>query len=308
VKLPPPPLEPWLDRMLPFERYRVEVGGGLHMHVMEQGRGRPVLMLHGNPTWGFLWRKVAARLAGQELRLVMPDLPGLGFSDKPRDPAFHTLEQHASNVGVLIDTLGLEDLIFVAHDWGGAIGLLALADRPALLRGLVLLNTVVGPPRPGFRPSRVHRLAHVPLVSELLFRGLGLAERGMSFVQGDRRSIRGDVARGYRAPLARFADRVAPLALLRIVPDGFDHPSIPALRRAQGLVESWVGPAALVWGDRDPVLGRVRTHLERLLPQAEVTRTNAGHFLQEEVPDQIAAAVLGVARRIDTWAGSYLRV
>lgn len=297
MKLPPPALEPWLAAMLPFERYRVEVEPGLAMHVMEQGRGRPVLMLHGNPSWGFLWRKVATGLAGAELRVIMPDLLGLGFSDKPREAAFHTLERHAAALGALIDKLDLRDLVLVAQDWGGPIGLVALAARRERLGGLVLLNTVVGPPRPGFRPSLYHRAARWPVVSDFLFRRLGLTERGMALVQGDRRSIRGDVARAYRLPLADFDDRVAPLALARMVPDGFEHPSIAPLRRAHDLVEGWQGSAAIVWGDRDPVLGRVRTHVERLLPQASVTRTQAGHFLQEEVPDQIAAAVAEVALR-----------
>jgi cis-3-alkyl-4-acyloxetan-2-one decarboxylase len=119
----------------------------------------------------------------------------------------------------------------------------------------------------------------------------------MALAQGDRRSIRGDVARAYRVPLADPADRVAPLALARMVPDSLEHPSIAPLRRSHELVEGWQGPAAIVWGDRDPILGRVRTHIERLLPQASVTRTQAGHFLQEEVPDEIAAAVAAVALR-----------
>jgi cis-3-alkyl-4-acyloxetan-2-one decarboxylase len=297
VKRPPPHLDAWRERRLPSQRARVAVGAGMALPVMEQGRGRPVLMLHGNPTWGFLWRKVAARLAGQDLRLVMPDLLGLGFSHRPRDPATHTLERHAAAIGALIDTLDLEDLIFVGQDWGGPIGLVALAERRERLRGLVLLNTVVGPPRPGFRPTLFHRLARLPLVSDLLFRGLGLPQLGMPLVQGDRRSIRGDVARAYRLPLRGLRDRMAPLLLARMVPDSLEHPSVAPLRRSQELVESWRGPTAIVWGDRDPVLGRVRTHLERLLPHATVTRTQAGHFLQEEVPDQIAAAVVGVARR-----------
>jgi haloalkane dehalogenase len=88
---------------------------------------------------------------------------------------------------------------------------------------------------------------------------------------------------------------VAPLALARMVPDSPAHPSIAALRQCQSVVEAFTGPAALVWGERDPVLGRVLSHLARLLPAASVTRTQAGHFLQEEVPDEIAAAIREVA-------------
>ena len=297
-RLPAPPLPDWLDRQLPFRRYRVSVGE-FAMHVMEQGdeRARPVLMMHGNPSWSYLWRKVAAELRDEKLRLVMPDLIGLGLSDKP-GAAAHTLENHGRWLGALIDGLALDRLIFVGQDWGGPVGLRALADRKERLAGMVILNTVVGPPKPGFKATAFHRFARLPIVSDVAFRWLGLVQRGMRFAQGDRASIRGEVARAYRWPLRKLRDGAAPLALARMVPDSLSHPTIASLERCQALVEGFRGPVEIVWGDRDPVLGRVRTHLERLLPQAKVTRTFAGHFLQEEVPREIADAVRSVARAI----------
>lgn len=301
-RLPPSELPAWLERLVPFERFRVRVGGG-HLHVNTAGPedAPPVLLLHGNPTWGFLWRKVARELSGERLRLVMPDLLGLGFSDKPRDPAVHTLEGHARWIGELVDGLaaeaGWERLVFVGHDWGGPIGLRMLADRPRLLAGLVILNTVASPPRPGFRPTTFHRFARAPIVSTAAFRLLGFPQRALHRAQGDRSSIRGEVARAYRYPLRGWSRNAAPLALARMVPDSMEHPSIPGLERCRELVESFDGPAAIVWGDRDPILGRVRRWMERMLPEAEVTRTDAGHFLQEEVPAEIAAAVRSVAGR-----------
>ncbi len=299
IREPAPPLPRWLERHLPFERYFVDVGG-YRMHVMEAGVGVPVLMLHGNPTWGFLWRKVAEALHGEQLRLIMPDLIGLGLSDKPRDPAEHTLEAHGRWLGALLDELSPGPLVLAAQDWGGPIGLLALADRPQLAAGLVLMNTVVGPPRPGFQASAFHRFARLPVISDVAFRAFGFPQLGLFAAQGDRKSIAPwtSEARAYRWPLRRMRDNVAPLALARMVPDSDAHPSIPALRRCQELIEKFTGPAALVWGTRDPVLGRVVSHLERLLPNARVTRTNAGHFLQEEVPDDIAGAIRHVAAQV----------
>ena len=297
-RLPAPPLPDWLERQLPFRRYRVSVGE-FAMHVMEQGDegARPVLMMHGNPSWSYLWRKVAAELRSEKLRLVMPDLIGLGLSDKP-GAAAHTLENHGRWLGALVDGLGLDGLIFVGQDWGGPVGLRALADRKERVAGMVILNTVVGPPKPGFKATAFHRFARLPLISDIAFRWLGLVQRGMAFAQGDRASIRGEVARAYRWPLRKLRDGAAPLALARMVPDTLEHPTIASLERCQQLVEGFRGPVEIVWGDRDPVLGRVRTHLERLLPQAKVTRTSAGHFLQEEVPREIAEAVRSVARAI----------
>lgn len=265
---------------------------------MEWGTGLPVLMLHGNPTWGFLYRRVVAALGGQPLRAIVPDLAGLGFSDKPSDPSFHTLEGHARAIGALLDGLRLDAAAAVAQDWGGPIALRAFSERGGLLRGLVLLNTVVGPPRPGFRPTLFHRLARVPLVSDFVFRRCAFPQAYLRFAQGDRRSIAGDVARAYRYPLRGRANNLAPLALARMVPDGPGHPSIEALARCQEFVTGFDGPLEIVWGDRDPVLGRARRHLGRLLPRARVTATQAGHFLQEEVPTEIAAALLRVASEI----------
>ncbi len=293
TRLPPPPLPNWLQAMLPFDRYCVQVGP-YRMHVMEAGQGLPVLMLHGNPTWGFLYRKVAQRLLGDGLRLVMPDLVGLGFSDKPPGSA-HTLEMHTRQIAGLLDALELDRLVFVGQDWGGAIGGCAMAAKPSRCAGLVVLNTVLGPPKPGFRPTRFHRLAQTPVVSDVAFRLLGFPQVALWFAQGDRSSIRGAVARAYRYPLRGLSRNAAPLALARMVPDSFEHPSIPALERCRAWAESFRGPVAIVWGDRDPVLGRVRTAMERLFPKAPVTRTQAGHFLQEEVPDEIAAAIRQVA-------------
>lgn len=299
----PPPLPGWLEAMLPFRRYTVEVEG-LQLHVMESGPsdGRPVLCLHGNPTWGFLYRKVAAALtqrpSDQRLRLVMPDLVGLGFSSKPRDPQLHTLENHARWIGALLDRLGLERLIFVGQDWGGPIGLRALADRQGVIGGMVLLNTVISPPRRGFRPTPFHRFSRMPIISDLVFRGLGFPQVWLGLAQGgpDRWfSIRGDEARAYRYPLRNLRENGAPLWLARMVPDSHDHPSIPDLARCHDLVRGFDGPAEIVWGDRDPVLGRVRGWVQKQLPHARVTRTDAGHFLQEQLPDQIAVAITRVA-------------
>lgn len=294
----PPPIPDFITAMLPrnIERYHAHVGEH-RMHVMEVGRGRPVLMLHGNPTWGFLYRKVALALGREPMRMIMPDLIGLGFSDKPRRIEDHQLEAHSRWIGALIDGLGLDDLIFVGQDWGGPIGVHALSTRADRVRGLVLANTVLGPPRAGFRPTRFHHFARMPVVSDLVFRLGGFPQNILRSVQGDRRSIRGEVSRAYRYPLRRIRDRIAPLALARMVPNTLEHPSIPALTECQRFAESYKGPAALVWGERDPILGRTLGRLVQLLPQAEVTRTQAGHFLQEEVPDELAAAIRRVAAR-----------
>ena len=276
--------------------------GGEHMHVMEWGprEGHAIVLVHGNPTWSFLWRKVVAairaRPGGDQLRLIVPDLVGLGLSSKPRGSA-HTLDQHGAWLGALIDELAPGPCVIVAQDWGGPISLRAMADRMPQLRGIVLGNTAVGPPGKTFKPTLFHRLSQMPIVSDVLFRGLGFPLGMLHYSQGDRGSIRGTVAHAYRWPLRKLADRAAPLALARMVPDSRTHRSIPALEKCEAVFRTAPVPVALVWGTKDPILGRVIGHAERLRPDATVVRTAAGHFLQEEVPDELAEAVLEVVRR-----------
>lgn len=277
--------------------------GTERMHVFEWGPidGPALLLLHGNPTWSFLWRKVVAELrartGGDELRLVVPDLIGLGLSTKP-ELAAHSLDQHAAWLGDVIDQIVPGPLVLVAQDWGGPIGMLAMAKRAARLRGIVLGNTGISPPAPNGRRTLFHRLSQMPVVSELLFRRLGFPLGLLHISQGDRSTIRGDVARAYRWPLAARADRAAPLALARMVPDNAEaHPSIPGLRITHELFATAQVPISIVWGEKDPILGRGVSHLSRTRPDAKVTRTPAGHFLQEEVPEILADAILDVAAR-----------
>lgn len=268
------------------------------MHVMETGRGRPVLMVHGNPTWGYLYRKVALGLQGQGLRVIMPDLIGFGFSDKPRDFSAHSIRNHSAWLGSLVDQLDLQEVILVVQDWGGAIGTHPFVTRPDRLGGMVVLNTVLDAPPPNFNPTSFHRFSHLPIVSDFAFRVLPLPQAVLHLAQGDKSSIRGNVARAYRYPFRHVRDRVAPLATARMAVDRMGHPSIAALEECSAFVQGFQGPKAMVWGRRDPILARALNRTKRLLGDPPVTETQAGHFLQEEVPDEIAAAVRDVASRL----------
>lgn len=297
---PAPDLPAQLRRELPLRRflYTLQHGpdAGRDLHFIDHGEpAAPVaLLLHGNPTWSFLWRKVIAGLP--RMRCVAPDLLGFGLSSKPPALADHSVDRHADAIAELVTTLDLRRVVLVAQDWGGPIGAAVGARLPDRFAGVVLANTsVLVPGHP--RGTWFHRFARVPVVADLVFRGLGFPQGALWIAQGDRASIKGEVAAAYRWPLRRLADRAGPLALARMVPSSAAHPSIPALRRAEAWIRGFTGPMALVWGERDPILGKaLRRHVEAF-PAATVTRTQAGHFLQEEVPDEIAAAVRDVARR-----------
>lgn len=290
-----PPLPRWISRQLPYRRRMADVDGR-RVHFIDEGEGRPVLLMHGNPTWSYLWRKVIARLRGR-FRLVAPDLLGLGLSDKPARPGDHTVELHVRTMVRLTDMLDLRGAILVGQDWGGPVVTGVGSRAPDRVHGLVLANTSVLPPARPFRPKAFHRLSHAPVVSDLLFRGLGFPLPVLDRVQGNRSSIGWREKAAYAWPLRRLRDRAAPLGLARMVPDSEGHPSVQPLDRIGDWVESWHGPAALVWGLSDPILGRALARHRRALPQARVTETNAGHFLQEEVPEALADAIIHVAEQ-----------
>lgn len=293
----PPPLPGFLSERMPFDRQAYRLRGtawpGKAIHYIDHGpRGAPAVFLqHGNPTWSFLWRRVIRRLGG--CRVIAPDLLGFGLSDSLPGLADHSLAGHIEALAELVAELDPERLTLVGQDWGGPLvaGLGArLSER---VGGLVLANTsVLAPARP--RGTAFHRFARRPVVSDLAFRLFGFPQRVLHKVQGDPGSIRGEVARAYRWPLRGWKRRAAPLALARMVPDSPSHPSMAGLRQGEAWARSFDGPMALVWGTRDPILGRALPWHEEAFPKASVVRTNAGHFLQEEVPEELATVILGV--------------
>lgn len=295
---PAPPLPSWIRADMPYARHAMRIRGDLVSYVDHGPRDAlPVLLVHGNPTWSYLWRKVIALLDDGRFRLIAPDLVGFGTSDKPWRASDHQLAMHVEHVGVLVDELGLDRFIAVGQDWGGPIAAGA-AKRSGRAAGLVFANTAVLPPARPFRPKAFHRFARVPLVSDAVFRGALFPVPVMRTVQGDRGSIGVRETAAYAWPFLSPLHRAGPLGLARMVPDGEDHPSTSVLDAIGAWVEAWRGPAALVWGLRDPILGRALSRHRKALPQARVFECGAGHFLQEEVPELFAEAIRGIAGEI----------
>jgi pimeloyl-ACP methyl ester carboxylesterase len=297
-----PELPEPIARQFPFRRrtYTVEQGAyaGKTICFVDEGdpASRPVLLMHGNPMWSFLWRKVIPLLPG--LRVVAPDMIGLGCSTKLPRLADHRVADHGDALAELIVALDLHDLILVGQDWGGPMVTSVGRRLPDRIAGVVLANTaVILPTHP--RGTWFHRFARTPIVADLAFRVFGFPLPVLHKVQGDPNSIRGDVRRAYRWPLRRLRDRVAPLALARMVPYHDAHPSLPEIRQSDAWISAFAGPVSLVWGERDPILGRaLRRHAERF-PDAPVRRCDAGHFLQEEVPELLAEAILEMVTKLD---------
>lgn len=295
-----PGLPGWIRERLPYERRAARIDGQRMTFVDHGPRdGRPVLLMHGNPTWSFLWRKVIARLEGSGLRLVAPDLFGFGTSDKWRRPGDHQLERHLDALTALVDALGLEGFVSVGQDWGGPMACGVAERLPDRVAGLVIGNTGVTVPARPFRSTAFHRFSRTPIVSDVVFRGLMFPIPVLWQAQGEPRSIGAIETAAYAWPFLDPRDRAGALGLARMVPDREDHPTTPVIDRIGRFVERYEGPAAIVWGHRDPILGRgLRRHREAL-PHATVRESQAGHFSQEEIPELWAEAIREVAAKAD---------
>jgi len=278
--------------------YFIEVEPGIKIHVLETGTGYPVYMQHGNPTSGFLYRKVAAGLPLDKVRVIMPTLVGLGFSSKI--PASeHTLDNHIRWMNAALEQLQLKELIYVGQDWGGPIGMGALAQSPELLKGAVVMNTGFNAPTEQRDLSAAHATIKTPVVGEMILEVFGSIFDNIPDAQGDPASMPPEVTALYGKPLQDSGNIKAPVAQMRMVPDSPDHPSAEPMRAIEEYVGTLDIPVELVWGMKDPILAQGLEPMKANFPNAPVTETDAGHFLQEEVPEEIAAAVMRVLKRLE---------
>jgi len=280
-----------------YKSYFVEVEPGIKVHVLEVGSGFPVFLQHGNPTSGFLYRKVAEELPTDRVRVIMPTLVGLGFSSKV--PASeHTLDNHVRWIGGVLEQLQLSEVVYAGQDWGGPVGMGALARSPGLLKGAVLLNTGFNAPREKMDLSPAHATVKTPVVGELILEVfLSIFER-LDQTQGDPNSMPADLKDLYGRPVVKSGNAKAPLAMMRMVTDGPDHPSVPAMLVIEDYVQGLDIPAEIVWGMNDPILAKALPLMKKNFPDAPVTETQGGHFLQEEVPAEIAEALVRVIERV----------
>lgn len=280
-----------------YKSYLVEVAPGIKMHVLEIGNGYPVYMQSGMPVSGFLYRKVADLLPMDQFRVIMPTLVGLGFSSKV--PASqHSLENHLTWTNTLLNKLSLSELIFVGHDWGGPIGAGALERSPELLAGAVILNTVLDAPRQPRPVPTVLKMARLPVIGEFMLEGpLSLFDQLPGF-QNDPDSLPPDVLDMYARPLEDSGNKKAPLALVRMSVFSPEDPDAAKLLATEAYLRSRDIPVEIVWGLNDPRLGNRLTDMKKLFPNAAVVETQAGHFLQEEAPNDIALAVQRVMEQV----------
>lgn len=278
----------WLDRELyPFESRTFEVASG-RMHYVDEGRGPVVVLVHGTPTWSFLYRGLIRELSA-DYRVIAPDHLGFGLSDKPRDAPYRP-EDHARNLAALIEHLELGDVTLVVHDFGGPIGLSYAVSRPENVRATVLFNTWMWSVR-GTPAEKVSRVLGGGF-GRVLYERFNFSPRViLRAAFADKTKLTPEIHRHYLAPFPTPAQRRAPWVLAgELVGSSEWYDGL--WQRVDRIAAK---PALLVWGMKDPAIRPdALARWKKALGGAQVVElAGAGHFVQEEAPEVASREVRG---------------
>jgi haloalkane dehalogenase len=273
----------------PFAPHWQEIDG-LRMHYVDEGprEAAPVLMLHGEPTWSYLYRKMIPRFAAAGHRVIAPDLIGFGKSDKLSQIKDYSYQRHADWLRAFLAALDLRRITLICQDWGSLLGLRILPLEEARFDRLVVAN--------GFLPTAERR---VPLAFHLW---KTFALHSPWFPVG--RIVRAGCARGlspeaqaaYDAPFPSADYLAGPRAFPRLVPVYHCNPAVPANRASWDALGRWTKPSLTLFGDRDPIMRGADRVLQRQIPgmrgQPHDVLANAGHFIQEDAGEELADRVI----------------
>jgi haloalkane dehalogenase len=258
---------------------------GLRLAHVDEGDGAPVVMWHGEPTWSYLWRKVAPPLLAAGHRVILPDLPGFGRSDKPMDLSWYSYDRHVDAMAGLLETLDLRGCTFVVHDWGGPIGLRLAVEHADRVDRLVMMDTGVFTGRHPMSEAW-HRFAAFVEQADDLPIGF-LVRRGCATDPGD------DVAAAYDAPFPSEASKAGARAFPALVPLAPDAPGATAGARVLAALREDRRPTLILWGAEDrplpPAAGEAfASALGRPAPQLV---EGGGHYLQEDRGELIGTTI-----------------
>jgi haloalkane dehalogenase len=273
----------------PFTPHYLDVGG-LRIHYADEGPREtdPVLLLHGEPTWSYMFRDTITALAAAGHRVIAPDLPGFGRSDKPLDRGDYTYQRHVAWMRELVTALGLREITLVGHDWGGFIGLRLAAENPHLFARIAAaetdLRTGDEPVPDGMRQwQRLSQEIPVFLAGEITQIGTVAA-------------VPDDVRAGYDAPFpdSRYQQGARQFPLL--IPTSPDDPAAAANRAAWQVLRGWDKPFLAIFTD-DPVFRDANARFQESVPGAKGQPhrlfPDTGHFLTEDLGPELAEVLVG---------------
>lgn len=269
------------------------VNRGFEMHFVDEGQGESIVLLHGDPTWGYLYRNFIPSLARQ-YRCIVPDQMGMGKSAVPQDRSLYRLEQHVSNLEALLLSLDVRDLTLVLHDWGGPVGLGFATRHPERIKRLVLMNTWAFAPWPGGPFPRLLQLIRSERGETFVLQKNSYLEPALKGTTHHPEQLTETIMQAYHAPFPTPESRLATLCWSRDIPVQETDASYAEIKRIeQNLPLFRHTPLLLVWGMRDPVLSPAVLKLwQRLYPHAQTYELeDASHFLQEDAPERIVQRI-----------------
>ena len=269
-------------------------GNGFAMHYVDEGSGEPFVLLHGDPTWGYLYRAFIAPLA-QRARCIVPDHMGMGKSGAAAERYPYRLWQHIANLEGLLLHLDLREITLVAHDWGGPVGLGFAIRHPERIKRLVLTNTWAFAPWPGGPLPRLIDLIRSERGEAFVLEKNGYLKPALIGTTTHAGRLTPQVLQAYQAPFPTPESRRALLCWSRDIPVTEADPSFGEMKRVEaGLSLFAQTPALLLWGMNDPVLGvDVLERWRRQFPQAMAHElADASHFVQEDAPDEMLREIV----------------
>ena len=277
----------------PYAPNYLEVAPGLRMHYVEAGPSDapPVLLMHGEPTWSYLYRHMIPRIAAAGLRAIAPDLIGFGLSDKPASTADYSYAAHVGWVRRWVEALDLRGVTMVGQDWGSLVGLRLVTEMPERFERIVLSNGGLpegtGAPK-AFRHWRAFS------------RWSPLFPIGRIVQAGTRRRLSPAEVAAYDAPFPARRYKAAARIFPTLVPVDPGNPAIPDQKRAWSVLEGWTRPFICCYSDRDPITrGAERPFLERVpgTKGQPHTTLRGGHFVQEDDPEGFSRVIVAACGR-----------
>ncbi|NQY64900.1 MAG: haloalkane dehalogenase [Alteromonadaceae bacterium] len=269
-------------------------GGELRIHYLDEGPkdAAPILLMHGEPSWSFLYRKMIPILAKAGYRVIVPDLVGFGRSDKPSHRTDYTYQRHVDWMSSVLEQLQLNDITLVCQDWGGLIGLRLAAEHSDNFTGIVAANTMLptGDHDPGEAFKNWQKFSQeVPVFSS-----------GNIINGGTTSELSEEVIAAYNAPFPEEKYKEGARQFPLLVPITPNDPAAEKNRAAWKVLSQWKKPFLTAFSDSDPITAGGDKLMQKLIPgtngQPHTIITNAGHFLQEDKGDELAEVVISFVR------------
>lgn len=273
----------------PFSPHYIDVEN-MRMHYVDEGPGNadPVLLLHGEPSWSFLYRHMIPPLVDAGLRAIAPDLIGFGKSDKPSVQGDYNYEKHVGWMKRLLEIRDLRNITLVCQDWGSLIGLRLAAQNEERFDRIVLAN--------GGLPTGDGKVPTIFRIWRAFARFSPWFPIGRIVQSGTVSALSPDIVAAYDAPFPDSTYKAGTRAFPRLVPTTPDDPAAPANRAAWKVFENWQKPFLTAFSNRDPITrGFDKAFVERVpgaKDQPHTSVRNAGHFLQEEKGPELASIVI----------------